>query len=250
MSAGCLVCFRGTDWSHPVFVIGIAVAAVNLVLYGVTGSLFACASYSVMLLVLLLAVGRVTCLTCLRHRYDDLMDDQRFALEHTEKKLEQSLKKMHLDQVLFRQEVSRLKDVEQSLVGEVRDLERVRDDFRKLFKIIGSEVHDVEQVEKKLLDLYHRFRRENYRYETNNIVALFSIVDRDKDGRLSPHEMREMSTHVENVYGKHLDFHSLDLDQDGFVTLEEFVTAFKRDSQSSSYSADIETGLSVDVLPK
>ena len=75
--------------------------------------------------------------------------------------------------------------------------------------------------------MYEKYKDENDRQESNNLLTLFGLVDKNEDSKLSQDEIKRMKEYIRIVYKEEFDFDSLDSDDDGFVSLNEFFEKFR-----------------------
>lgn len=114
----------------------------------------------------------------------------------------------------------------------VLDLEngRLRDEIKKFEEIVGlldNNVQDIEKAKEQLFELYEKYRQENFKQESNNLLTLFGLVDRNEDSRLSSEELERLREYIKIVYRQDIDFDILDKDDDGYVSLQEFFEKFR-----------------------
>ena len=93
--------------------------------------------------------------------------------------------------------------------------------------MLDDNIHDIDQVKTQLFDLYKKYKDENDRQESNNLLTLFGLVDKNEDSRLSSSEIKRMKEYIKIVYKEEFDFDILDTDDDGFVSLSEFFEKFR-----------------------
>lgn len=110
------------------------------------------------------------------------------------------------------------------------EVHKLEDDVSKLDSIVGvvgNTSTSLKNTRDKLIELYNKYRRENDRYESNNLLSLFGLVDKDNNSKLDPSEIERMKEYIRIVYKKEFDFDILDKDGDGCVSLQEFFEKFK-----------------------
>ena len=99
--------------------------------------------------------------------------------------------------------------------------------FEDMIGLLGDNVGDLEVAKNQLFELYQKYKDENDRQESNNLLTLFGLVDKNEDSKLSQQEIKRMKEYIRIVYKEEFDFDSLDSDDDGFVSLEEFFQKFR-----------------------
>lgn len=131
--------------------------------------------------------------------------------------------------------------VAKGLMDSVRDLEgeniqlktnnkKLESEIEKFQNIVGlldENVGDIEKAKEELFNLYEKYQEENKKQESNNLLTLFGLVDRNQDSRLSPDELSRLAEYIKIVYGQEIDFEVLDKDDNGYVSLEEFFEKFR-----------------------
>lgn len=134
-----------------------------------------------------------------------------------------------LDNSLWR--MDKLNDDLQESNDEIQSLcsslteENIR--FSELLGILGGATEDLEETKRKLFQELIRLKEENARYEANNLMNLFFLVDRDKGGTLGQKEIEEMNGFTMAVYGVSMDANAFDRNQDGEIDIGEFLERFK-----------------------
>lgn len=106
--------------------------------------------------------------------------------------------------------------------------------FENILGIFGDNVNDIEKTKNDLFKLYDKYKNENDRYESNNLLTLFGLIDKDQNSKLDPDEIKRMSEYIRIVYKQEFDFTKLDCDGDGNISLNEFFEKFRSSSSSSS----------------
>ena len=114
------------------------------------------------------------------------------------------------------------------LQGQVEQLGADVERFEKIVGLVGDSVEDLEVAKKQLFDLYDRYKVENDRYVGNNLLNLFGLVDKDQNSKLDKEEIKRMQEYIRIVYKEEFDFNTLDKDNDGSVSLQEFFNKFKQ----------------------
>lgn len=110
---------------------------------------------------------------------------------------------------------------------ENKKLKEENEKLSGIVKLVGENVEDLEQAKKDLFVLYDKYKQENYKHQSNNLLTLFGLVDKNNDSKLSPEEMKRLSEYIKIVYKTEFDFTLLDKDSNGYVSLEEFFNKFK-----------------------
>jgi len=99
--------------------------------------------------------------------------------------------------------------------------------FENVVGLLGDNVEDLESAKTQLFDLYNKYKIENDKQESNNLLTLFGLVDKNQDSRLSKTELQRMREYIKIVYNEDFDFDILDSDDDGVVSLKEFFEKFR-----------------------
>lgn len=145
--------------------------------------------------------------------------------------LMESVETLKLENTRLSGEVNRLGQVTDELGDQVGLLEEGNNalasevsKFEEIVGLLGDNVGDINAAKTGLIMLYENYKRENARYQSNNIFSLFSIVDKDMSGTLSEAEVDRMKHYVRAVYGIELA-----VPGDGHVTLADFVSLFEKE---------------------
>lgn len=128
----------------------------------------------------------------------------------------------------FKEENTRLLENNEQMKVQVGELAVQVDDLRGINGLLDGTEQDLREVETKLRTTYQAIRNENQKHQNNNLVSLFTLVDKDGDGELSKEEVERLDGFVVAVYDKRIDFPALDSDGDGSLTLPEFITLFNK----------------------
>jgi hypothetical protein len=130
--------------------------------------------------------------------------------------------------------VKELRDENDKLQGSVFQLDlengKLKDEVNKFEKIVGildDNVEDIESAKKQLFELYEKYKEENLKQESNNLLTLFGLVDKNEDSKLSPKELERLNEYIKIVYKQEIDFSVLDKDNNGYVSLQEFFEKFR-----------------------
>ena len=129
---------------------------------------------------------------------------------------------------IFKEENQIFKEENQVLKEEVNKLNYENKKFEEMIGLLGNEVKDVDEIKEKLFKLYNDYKKENDRYEGNNLLNLFRLVDINNDSCLSKEEMIKMSRYAKIFYNEEFDFNEFDFNKDENVSIEEFVQKFKK----------------------
>lgn len=101
--------------------------------------------------------------------------------------------------------------------------------LRGITGLLEGTEQDIREVETRLRATYQGIQRENRKHQNNNLVSLFSLVDKDHDGELSRAEVDRLHEFVLTVYDRDVDFARLDRNADGALTLPEFIKLFNEE---------------------
>lgn len=120
-------------------------------------------------------------------------------------------------------------ELNEEIDGLKMENDKLADEVKKFENIVGlldENVGDVEKVKDELFKLWKDYQRENRRAQANNLLSLYSLVDKDRNSVLSKSELDQMSVYIKEVYGETFDFDALDRDDDGGVSIGEFFRRF------------------------
>jgi hypothetical protein len=120
----------------------------------------------------------------------------------------------------------RLEATNDQIERNVEVLEVQVHDLRGISGLLDGTEQDLRDVETRLRATYQGIEKENRKHQNNNLVSLFSLVDQNKDGVLTPPEVDRLGEYVIAVYDKQVDFPGLDTNGDGNLTLPEFIQLF------------------------
>lgn len=99
--------------------------------------------------------------------------------------------------------------------------------FEEIMGIFDNNVEDLDSVKNQLFELYNKYKTENQRYESNNLLTLFGLIDKNQDSKLDTEEINRMKEYIRIVYKEEFDFDLLDKDNDGCISLTEFFEKFR-----------------------
>lgn len=106
-------------------------------------------------------------------------------------------------------------------------LEMKTKELSGLVGLLGENVNDIDKATEDLLLLYNKYKNENNRYESNNMLSLFNLVDQDNNGKLNKDEITRLKEYVKIVYHHDLNLDKYDINGDHVVSLKEFIEQFK-----------------------
>ena len=127
----------------------------------------------------------------------------------------------------LKDENERLKVTNEEFKSNIKNLESEINKFEDMVGLLGDNVEDLEQAKNQLFDLYKKYKDENDRQESNNLLTLFGLVDKNEDSKLSKKELIRMKEYIKIVYNEEFDFDILDSDDDDYVSLKEFFEKFR-----------------------
>lgn len=102
--------------------------------------------------------------------------------------------------------------------------------FQDILGLLNNNVTDIEDAKKELFDLYNKYKIENNKQQSNNLLTLFGLVDKNQDSKLSQDELIRLKEYIKIVYKRDFNFDILDKDDDGYVSLQEFFEKFRLDN--------------------
>jgi hypothetical protein len=140
------------------------------------------------------------------------------------------------------QSADQFREENQKLLINVKELETSNEEFRLSIGSLNEELtdlkgiaglldgteEDLREVENKLRTIYKSISIENDKHQNNNLVSLFSIVDRNRNSVLNKEEVKILKKYVDTVYSVDIDFSVLDIDQNGLLSLPEFINLFNK----------------------
>lgn len=195
------------DLSEPLIIVGTCCSLIVLVYSSITGSIALAILSGIVLL-------------------SGLVGEWRIRVLGVAKKLMDSVNNLE-------NENNRLRDQVETLGGENQKLHDEVGKFEGIVGILGDTTHDIESAKNELFGLYEKYQKENTRYESNNLLTLFGLVDKDQNSKLDKDEMGRLGEYIKIVYGKEFDFGKLDKDGDGCVSLREFFDKFRQESDNN-----------------
>lgn len=199
----CSVCgFEIIDKSEPLIITGACISFGGFVFALVSGPAGLAVVTGVLTVTTLVAEWRVRSLGIAKNLMDSVHDlrDENEVLKNNNEELETKLEKMG-------EEITK---------------------FEEMVGLLGDNVQNIEEAKNELITLYQKYKDENDRQEANNLLTLFGLVDKNEDSRLSQSEIKRMKDYIKIVYKEEFDFDSLDSDDDGFVSLNEFFEKFRK----------------------
>nr|QBK93656.1 MAG: uncharacterized protein LCPAC404_03600 [Pithovirus LCPAC404] len=243
-------CCKSGDFSRPVFGIGALIALINGIYSLFVSSTVIVVSFGILLITEIIAIYRITVLWQAKKIAESINDfeDQNNILTEENTRLKKNTDKLELVGTKLQTEVDDLKDTEIKLKNSVQEFyetqinlqsnieeltgitEKQNENIKNYELILGlfeNEVGNIDNVRKELSELVAKYKYENFIQEANNLLTLFGLIDKNRDGSLSEDEMKEMNTYITIVYGETYDFGQLDKDLDGAVSLKEFFEKFR-----------------------
>ena len=157
----------------------------------------------------------------------------------------------------LKEENERLKLTNLEFQSNIEKLETELLKFEDMVGLLGDNVGDLEVAKNQLFDLYKKYKEENERQESNNLLTLFGLVDKNEDSKLSQEEIKRMKEYIKIVYKEEFDFNILDSDDDGFVSLSEFFEKFrnrkskkvkKRLSRRNAHPSVVDTRSTINIV--
>jgi len=127
----------------------------------------------------------------------------------------------------IKEENEKLKATNMLIEDELGKFESEVGKLENIVGLMGDNVGDIEAAKTQLFGLYQKYKTENDKQESNNLLTLFGLVDKDKDSRLSKSEIKRMEEYIKIVYKEDFNFNTLDSDEDGFISLSEFFEKFR-----------------------
>lgn len=124
-------------------------------------------------------------------------------------------------------EIDRFNEELLSMDNTNQELKKEIINFKNIVGLLGDGVGDINQAQTKLFELYQKYKIENDKQQSNNLLTLFGLVDKNQDSRLSENELIRLKEYIRIVYHKEFDFSLLDKDNNGYISLQEFFEKFK-----------------------
>lgn len=115
------------------------------------------------------------------------------------------------------------------LQNEVSTLQTEINKFSKMVGLLGNNVTGIDNVKQELFLLVDKYEMANKRFESNNLMDLFFLVDKDKNSFLSPGELTQMKEYVKAFYGT-----DIWIPDSANITLNDFVILMKQNQTTTS----------------
>ena len=122
-----------------------------------------------------------------------------------------------------------LKTENLNLKYAVSSLKSENDKFSTAVGILGQNVGNIETAKDELFSLVDDYTKENNKHEANNLVQLFSLVDANSDFKLEREELLRMKEYTKKYYNKDLRLEILDSDENGCVSINEFIDFYVKE---------------------
>jgi len=207
--------FEIIDKSEWIIIPGICLAVGGFVFAVVSGPVGLAVVTGVVVVAGLVAEWRVRALGVAKKLMDSVND-----LKDENDKLKLMNEVFETQLGIFGDENDKLKLINIKFGSEIEKFENV-------VGLLGDNVEDLESAKTQLFDLYNKYKIENDKQESNNLLTLFGLVDKNQDSRLSKTELQRMREYIKIVYNEDFDFDILDSDDDGVVSLKEFFEKFR-----------------------
>lgn len=150
------------------------------------------------------------------------------SLMDSVRRLKAENERMSINLSSFEIETQNLKEKNNVLAENIESIQTENQKLLRITGLLGENVGDLEETKEALLKELSRLEGANRRYEANNLMNLFFLVDRDQGGTLSRGELAKMNGYVKAVYGVNLDGVDMDRNVDGEVDIQEFVARFEQ----------------------
>lgn len=196
-------CSRLGDWSEPLFLIGVVLSVGTIIYSFVAGATWESAVYIYFGVASVVAYWRVHILGAAKKIMETAED-----LKRENRELKTSVETSKITESKLRSDIHK---------------------FQEITKLLDNNVTDIEEVQQKLFNLYERYKMENERQESNNLLTLFGLIDKNQDSVLDREEIKKMKEYIKIVYNKDYDFDKLDRNQDGSISLTEFFEKFRKE---------------------
>ena len=220
------------DISEPLFYILALLTCIGLAYVGI-------ADFSTLMMIImvyavlasLIAIWRIRKLGVAKSLMDSVM-----TLNEENEELRLSVERLQSQTLSLEKVNVRLRASITELCRETEAYKKENTRFSKLVGLLDSNVSDFETSKAVLLKDIERLETANLRYEANNLMNLFFLVDRDQGGYITPDEMEKMNEYTRAVYGLDLDLATMDRNTDGKVDVKEFVAEVEKQMTASRSS--------------
>ena len=122
----------------------------------------------------------------------------------------------------------KLKENSDLILVENEKFKNENENFENLLNLLEGNVEDIEDTKQKLFELTNNLKKENFRFESNNLLNLFFLIDLDKSSTLEKQELEKLQGYINLVYKENYDFSALDSDKNGQISLAEFFEKFRK----------------------
>ena len=230
----CATCCLGyplIDNSEPCFWIMCLMGCVGLVYAGVETWWFFLLFSAIAIVASFIAGWRVRKLGVAKQLMESVTE-----FKHQNDILTAEIDELHTNNRNLTNEVLHFTHVNEKMSIEVKVLNRENQNFHKLNGLLKENVGDVEATKKQLFALLGKYEKENEKFQANNLMHLFFLVDRDNNSFLTQVECTQMNQYVLNIYGISMDLDKLDEDKDEKITIKEFVNGLRNKMNAKNIS--------------
>lgn len=137
---------------------------------------------------------------------------------------------------ILKNELVHFSRLNEKYTQENRVLAHENQKFLKLNGLLKDNVIDIKTTKDQLFALIERYEKENEKFEANNLMHLFFIVDRDNSSFLTTEECSQMNVYVKNIYDIDMNLDKLDKDKDQKITITEFVNGLRNKMNAKKIS--------------
>jgi len=95
-----------------------------------------------------------------------------------------SMARLKLANAQLETEVDELKGSNITLSASVESLRKENKEFRELLGLLDGQVENLDEIEEKLKKYLQEIRLKNDRYEANNLMNLYFLLDLNRDSTL------------------------------------------------------------------